>query len=244
MPIIAFNTFNIISFSLPFTKSVMYIATILWPLMFVCAFWDSRFQPPWFMSFQIGHIFVELQYCDLVFKNLELWGLCGVYVFMCAMNFECWKGNWVEDDGFTTFLQPSWSCACPNIWTMKLIENFILQHLFLLSYMSALELTWLNVLFVLSICSCFVVQCGWVKLVFSFEWSVRDLLLVWKGICKCIFILKTLKVVCISFCVIMPPMKITMNFTFQHFVSKFHLNVFEPVVVGSTTTRASWCFMF
>jgi hypothetical protein len=103
VPIITFITFNIISFSLPFTKSIMYIATILWPLMFVCALWDSRFQPPSFMSFQIGHLFLELQYCDLVFKNLEWCGLCVIYVFMCAMNSKCWKGNWVEDDGFTPF---------------------------------------------------------------------------------------------------------------------------------------------
>jgi hypothetical protein len=123
VPIIIFITFNIISFSLPFTKFAVYIATILRPLMFVCALWDNRFQPPWFMSFQIGHLFVELQYCDFVFKNLELWGLSVIYVFMCAMNCECWEGNWLKDYGFTTFLLPSWRCACPSIWTMKLIER-------------------------------------------------------------------------------------------------------------------------
>ncbi len=66
----------------------------------------------------------------------------------------------------------------------------------------------------------------------------------WKGTCKCIFILKTSRVICISFCLIVPPMKPLLNFMFRHFFSKCLVNVFKPLVVGSTTTSASWCFMF
>ncbi len=54
----------------------------------------------------------------------------------------------------------------------------------------------------------------------------------WKGICKCIFISKTLRVVCISICLITPLMKPLLNFMFQHLFSKGHDNVFEPLVVS------------
>ncbi len=162
---------------------------------------------------------------------------------MCAMNSECWEGNWVEDDGFTIFSLPNWRCACLNIWTMKTYRKIIYCNIF---FTLLRECTWVDLIEFFFVLFIFFMFCCamWMRQAYVFIWMKCKRFVVHFGreLVSAFSFWELQELYAFHF--------VVSCLQWNHYwiscfnISKGNVNVFVPLVVGFTTTRASWCFMF